>query len=215
MRPLEEEKLAAMWGTTWLRQAGYQEEAALEVSSDAPVATWLWNITQVRAGAEILVPLRPEAEGACLARLPPEAVLIAKGCAMMTMRAGRAQKIGFTAAETRARRIVSLEEREAGRAQLVVKDFEGDDGGAATAAKTGGGRPNAAEYQNAAEYRGRVGRDGALIECRWGDQPCGEFSCASPVARSGGRKRVLWKTTLCAFSGRTEEIRALATRILS
>ncbi|HUJ77202.1 MAG TPA: hypothetical protein VL359_20220, partial [bacterium] len=87
MRPLEEEKLAAMWGTTWLRQAGYQEEAALEVQSDSPVATWLWNITQVRAGAEILVPLQPEAESACLVRLPPEAVLIAKGCAMMTMRA--------------------------------------------------------------------------------------------------------------------------------
>ena len=195
VRPLDEERLAGMWGTTWLRQSGYQEEAALEVSSDSPVSTWLWNITQVRAGAEVRIPLRPDAESSCLSRLPPEAVLIAKGCALMTLRGGRAQKVGFAAAETRLRRIVSLEDREAGRAQLLVKDFEGSDGGSGSAAE---------------------GRDGALVECRWGGQDaCGEFSCASPAAGSGGKKRLLWRTSLCAFSGRAEEVRALASRIIA
>jgi hypothetical protein len=195
VRPFDEERLAATWGTTWLRQAGYQEEAALEVSGDSPVPVWLWNITQVRAGAEVRVPLHEKAESACLARLPPEAVFIAKGCALMTLRGGRVQKIGFTAEEARVTRILSIEEREGGRAQLVVKDFEGSESG-----------PNAAEDR---------GRDGALVECRWGGpEACGEFSCASPAAGAGGRKRILWKTSMCAFSGRTEEVRAFATRII-
>jgi hypothetical protein len=219
VRPLDDERLAGMWGTTWLRQAGYQEEAALEVSSDGPVSTWLWNITQVRAGAEVRIPLRPDAESTCLSRLPPEAVLIAKGCALMSLRGGRAQKIGFAAAETRLRRIVSLEEREAGRAQLVVKDFEGSDD--AMNATESRGRPNATEYRggpnatrpNATESRGR---DGALVECRWGGQDAsGEFSCASPAVGPGGKRRLLWKTSLCAFSGRAEEVRAFASRIIA
>jgi hypothetical protein len=191
VRPLDEERLAAMWGTTWLRQAGCQEEAALEVSSESPVPAWLWNITQVRAGAEVSIPLHSKAESACLARLPPEAVLIARGCALMTVRAGRAQKVGFAADETRMRRILSLEEREAGRAQLVVKDFEGT------------------------EAMG-TSRDSAVVECRWGGQDaCGELTCASPVVIAGGKKRLLWKTSLCAFSGRTEEVRAFASRIIA
>jgi len=199
VRPLDEEALAGMWGTTWLRQAGCQEEAALEVSGDGGVPTWLWNITQVRAGAEIRVPLHARAESSCLARLPPEAVFIAHGCAMMTVRGGRSQKIGFTAEEARVRRIVSMEEREGGRAQLVVKDFEGAEGAIS--------RPNAT---------GDSGRDGPLVECRWGGQEaCGELSCVSPVAGAGGKKRILWKTSMCAFSGRTEEIRAFASRILA
>jgi hypothetical protein len=189
VRPFDEERLAATWGTTWLRQAGYQEEAALEVSGDSPVPVWLWNITQVRAGAEVRVPLHEKAESACLARLPPEAVLIARGCALMTVRAGRAQKIGFAGEETRVPRILSFEEREAGRAQLVVKDFEGS---------------------------GVGGRDSAVVECRWGGKDaCGEVSCASPAVIAGGKKRLLWKTSLCAFSGRTEEVRAFASRIIA
>jgi hypothetical protein len=187
IRPLDEERLTAMWGTTWLRQAGYQEEATLEVSSDSPVAVWLWNITQVRAGAEVRVPLQPKAEDACLVRLPPEAVLIARGCAMMNLRGGRSQKIGFAATEARTR-ILSLEEREAGRALLVVKDFEGSDPAGL--------------------------RDGAVVECRWGGQDaCGELSCASPAVGPKSRKRLVWRVSLCAFSGRGEEIRALASRI--
>ena len=53
IRPLGEEEISELWGTRWLRQAGYTEEATLEVSRQIPPNVWLWNITQVRGRAEL------------------------------------------------------------------------------------------------------------------------------------------------------------------
>ncbi len=54
IRPLGEQEISEMWGTQWLRQAGYTEEATLEVSREIPSSVWLWNLTQLRGEAELI-----------------------------------------------------------------------------------------------------------------------------------------------------------------
>jgi len=84
-------------------------------------------------------------------------------------------------------KILCLVEREGGRDHLIVKEFE-------KAAEPDGGCP--------------------LVECRFTPgQGSGEFSCVSPAVGPRERRRVTWKTTLFAFSGRVEELRAAAQRI--
>jgi hypothetical protein len=176
IRPLSEPRLTEMWGTTYLRKVGYEEETALEIAGGCPVPVWLWNVTQVRPGAEVRVPLRKRSE--------------APGshgtCEVMTLLGSQTQRVGIPVDEA-APRILCVEEQESGRAQLLVKGFE-----------SGGTRD---------------GQD-SLVECRWGRwDGAGEFSCTSPVVNGGGRLRIQWKTTLCAFSGRREEILSLCTRL--
>lgn len=54
IRALGEEEISELWGTRWLRQAGYTEETTLEVSRQIPPNVWLWNLTQVRGRMEVL-----------------------------------------------------------------------------------------------------------------------------------------------------------------
>jgi hypothetical protein len=81
-------------------------------------------------------------------------------------------------------RVLSLDERD-GHAHLLVKDC---------AREASDGEP--------------------LVECRPGSasQP-GEISCSSPPLVTSGKGRILWRTSLCAFSGRVEEVRAFAHRL--
>lgn len=188
VRALDEARLAELWGTTWLRQAGYEEESILEVSGECRVPVWLWNLTQVRVGAEVRVPLRKRWVDTSLATMPTSALAFADNCAVICLKSPQSSGVGIPGTEARTR-ILCLEERESGRAQLLVKDFEGE----------------------AAE-----GREGALVECRWGHKEDSvEFSCSSPAVGPTGKRRVLWRTSLCAFSGRSDEIRAFASRLSS
>ena len=140
IRSLAEQEISDMWGTRWLRQAGYAEEITLEVSRDVPPEVWLWNLTQVPEDAEISSPR----------------------------------------AET-SDRILCVEEGEDGRGQLLVKSFE------------------EAQSQNT-----RLTPSGA-----------GVISCSSSAANGRDRRRVVLRTTLCAFSGRIAELRATAGALVS
>jgi hypothetical protein len=51
---------------------------------------------------------------------------------------------------------------------------------------------------------------GAEFSLAAGDA-CREVSCLSPPA--AGRPRLVWRTSLCMFSGRTEEVETLAARL--
>jgi hypothetical protein len=54
----------------------------------------------------------------------------------------------------------------------------------------------------------------ALLESRWGGRGTArEVSCLS--APMGRASRLVWKTSLCVFSGRSEEIEAMAARLSS
>jgi len=141
-----------MWGTRWLRQAGYAEETTLDISRDVPPEVWLWNLTQVPGNAEVSS-LRAEASG----------------------------------------RMLCSEEGEDGRGQLVVKSFE------LPAGEKEAGQPGApTQSQNA-----RAAPVDASI-----------LSCSSAAANGQDRRRVILRTTLCAFSGRTAELRATAGTII-
>jgi hypothetical protein len=155
IRSLDEQEISDMWGTRWLRQAGYSEETTLEVSREVPPRVWLWNITHVPGGVQILNGKSPRAE---------------PGAAPSD-------------------RILCVEERDDGRGQLLVKSFEAQEEG-----------PNVRSH----DERLRSESTGAVV-----------LSCVSDPADPRDRRRVLLRTTLCAFSGRAAEIRAAAAMIAS
>ena len=149
IRSLPEQEISDRWGTRWLRQAGYTEETALEVSREVPPEVWLWNITQVPEGSEIA-----------------------------TGRGHRA-RLGDHCL------YICVDERNEGRAQLLVKEQETD--------ATVGDRP--------ATYAASPSKEK------------GGISCLSAPTGPRSRRRVVLRTTLCVFSGRTAEIRAAASMI--
>jgi len=184
VRPMSEARLAELWGTTWLRQAGYEEETLLEVLGDCRAPVRLWNITQARSGAEVRVPLRRRWTETSLVTLASSSLELAENWALIRMKGPQSAKVEIPGADA-VSRILCLEERESGRAQLLVKDFGTEEG-----------------------------REDAMVDCRFGGSGDAiQFSCTSPAAGPTGKRRVLWKTSLCAFSGRNDEIQAFAERI--
>jgi len=155
IRSLGEQEISDMWGTRWLRQAGYWEETTLEVTREAPQKVWLWNLTQISGNAEILGSRTP----------------------------------GAGAHANAPHRILCVEERDDGRGQLLVKSFEAQ------------GEGN--QGSHASERPKSIA------------QGTGVISCVSAPADPRERRRVVLRTTLCAFSGRTPEIRAAAAMIAS
>lgn len=151
IRSLTDQEISELWGTRWLRQAGYSEETTLEVSREVPPGVWLWNLTQIPLGSEVLT-----GKGACV-----------------EPRAASEQD-----------RIVCVEEHDDGRGQLLVKSFD---------AHAGGARVQLPDERS---------RQGVI-------------SCVSAPADARDHRRVVLRTTLCAFSGRTAEIRAAASMIAS
>jgi hypothetical protein len=196
VRPLDDARLAAMWGKTWLRQAGYEEETTLELEGGCACPVWLWNITQVRAGAEVRVPLRRYWGDTALSKLPSGSVGVADNCAVVSFKGNYGVRIGVNAADAGSR-IICREDREPGRAQMLVKDFS----------REGRGDSGAAPDE---------GRQERPVDCRWKSQDgFGEFSCSSPPILPNGKRRIQWKTSLCSFSGRTDAIGAFGERISS
>ncbi len=107
-------------------------------------------------------------------------------CLVLGESAGGPHSIGLSTGECAAR-FLCIVPAEPGHAQLLVKDFDAS---------------------------GTENREGPLVECRWGGRDGAlEISCRSAAVGKGAR--LSWKTSTCVFSGREEEIRALAARIAS
>jgi hypothetical protein len=85
IRPLAEPEMGERWGVTWMRRAGYEEQAALSLQSGSLPGAALWNAVRVRGGGETSAALSPGGERC---------------------------------------RIVHLEELDAGRALLLVREVE-------------------------------------------------------------------------------------------
>ena len=184
IRPLGEAELAAAWDGGSLRLAGYEEAVTLEVSGDRTCPVWLWNVTQVPAGSEVRVPLNKDWGDTGLARLPAGTVGLEQSCAVIALRGTHALRVVIAGADA-GTRIICREDHDAGRSQLLVKDFAREDA-----------------------------RCPGSIECRYeGTSSRGEFSCCSPAAGPRGRQRVSWTTSLCAFSGRSDAVRSFADGI--
>ena len=167
-----------------MRQAGYEEETALEISGDCRAPVRLWNITQARMGSEVRVPLRKRWTETSLVTVPSSSLELVENWAKIRLRSPQSAKVEIPGSDA-CNRILCVEDRETGRAQLLVKDF---------------GREEGAED--------------ALVDCRCGGTGDAiEFSCSSPAIGPTGKKRILWKTILSAFSGRSDEIQSFAAHI--
>jgi hypothetical protein len=193
IRPLDEKALAGMWGTTYLRQAGYEEESSVELTAGPPFAAGLRSLTCVMAGGEARIPLRKYWGDTRLAARPSGEIDLADACAVVGLRRERAIRADLDATEARPRIMYALE-REQGRAILLVRDFE-----------RAGGCPGEPFIRCSTAD----GKEGA------GELACFSRSCAGIGASRGGPDsgKVVWKTSLCAFSGRAVEIKALAKRL--
>ncbi len=193
IRPLDEKDLAEMWGTTYLRQAGYEEESSVELTAGRPFAAGLRSLTCVQTGGEARIPLRKYWGDTRLAARPAGEVDLADACAVVRLGGERAIRVDLDATEARPR-IMYVLERESGRAVLLVRDFE-----------KAGGRSDEPFIRCSSES-GKVGT---------GELACFSLPCVDPRASRGGPAsgKVVWKTSLCAFSGRAVEIKALARRL--
>jgi hypothetical protein len=198
IRVFEPQELALRWGTTYLRQAGYAEETVLEVFH-SPVPVGLWNATCLNAGGEAHIPLQKYWADTRLPSLPVGTVELEAGSAVIGCRGDREIKASLEAAEVKGRGGYVVENGDSGRAVMVLKEFE-----------------KAAPDRYAREITGDGGTHGVTVGVSYGGGgPSCEIAFRSP-ATGGllGRKKVLWKSSLWAFSGRTEEVRAFLRRAL-
>ncbi len=200
IRVYGEQELAGLWGATYFRQAGYDEETILEVR-DCPIAVGLWNGVSVRSGGQATVPLQSFRTSAVLPGLPPELMEPSDGCAVIRARGDKAIRAWFDASEVKTRAAYVHENPETGRATLLLKEFE----------KAGAG-----QYAHELEREGAIGSAAAGLLCVGLHAPSCELVFRSPAAGGPTRKKkTAWKCSLWAFSGRTEEIRAFLHRIVS
>lgn len=185
IQPADEPRLQKAWGQSWLRRAGYEEETQLIVSGPFPRrGLWLAGSIHVPSRAQARIPLRRFWADTPFSQLPPGEVGLEDACLVLGRDAGGPRSMGVNAGDC-APRFLCVVPAEPGHSQLVVREFDA---------------------------AGTEQRDGSLIECRWGGRDGSmEITCTSPALRPGGR--LAWRTSTCVFSGRTEEIHALAARI--
>jgi hypothetical protein len=194
-RVYTEKELVALWGMTYLRQAGYDEETVLEIQ-DSPIEAGAWNAVQLspggRAHMQLDTPLgaKPAAGG----------FVVKDGCAVIPAGGTQGERVWLKASQVKPRAAYVLESAETGRAQLVLKEFE-------KGLQTGYARESDAE--GAPQYSGAAG-------FRWAgrhSQEC-ELGFRSPAAvGSRKKKKTVWKHSTWAFSGRIEEVAELLRRV--
>jgi hypothetical protein len=189
LRPLSEQEMEERWGTASVRRAGYEEEAVLELSGPRLPAAGLWNLLRVRPGGLARVPLRRYWGDTSLAGLPPSAVGLEDGSAVLALRGDDPAALAVGSPDA-APRMMYKEEGEQGRATLLVRDFDG---------------------------AGQAGGDFARL-AHAGARGPGELSCFSPLLASreqgrAGSPRLVWRLALAAFSGRASEIAGLARHL--
>jgi hypothetical protein len=197
IRVYGEKELAALWGTTYLRQAGYDEETVLEVK-DSPVAVGLWNATCLKVGGQARLPLQRYWADTGLTGLPAGMVELADGCAVIPCRGDKLIRAWLDAVETKSRGAYFLENRETGRATFVLKEFE---------------KAPPGQYTREPVQRGVLG--GVLgFACAGFHAPSCELGFRSPAAGGPtGKKKLSWKSSLWAFSGRTDEVLSFLRRL--
>ena len=195
-RVYPEKELCEISGTTYVRQCGYDEETVLEVGN-CPIAVGLWNVIPLPPGGSVRIPLLRHWGDTPLAAIPAEVMAAEEGYAVVSCPADKPFRVWMESSDARTRFAYVVEQRDGGRSLLVVKEYQqGRSGGYAVEHGTPPLAPAAG------------------ISCAGPRAPCCELSFRSPAAgRAAGGRRVVWKSSLWAFSGRNEEILALARRL--
>jgi hypothetical protein len=202
LRVYGEAELADLWGTTYLRQAGYDEETLLEVS-DCPLRVSLWNLLPVPPGGAARVPLEGDArqalEGdarqAAAGGLPPAARQMEGNCVLLDCAAEAGLDVQLPLSAVRTRAAYVFDQHDSGRSVLLLKEFP---------KLPPGSPPSPGE-----------GPGPALGVWAGGPRsPFCELGFQSPAAgKPAGLRRLTWRTSLWAFSGRRDEILGLARRL--
>jgi hypothetical protein len=191
-------ELEDLWGTTYLRQVGYDEETALELK-DCPFPVALWTAVHLEAGGRAVLPLQKYWAEYGLSGFPVRLLELKDGCASIRAGGGEAIALWLDALESRTRAAYVRENVETGRAVMVLREFQKSD---------------PAEYVKETVQRGVLG---GVVGFSWpgSHAPSCELGVRSPAASgAGGRKKALWRCSLWAFSGRIEEIGELARKLL-
>ncbi len=191
-------ELEERWGTTYLRQAGYEEETSLELK-DCPFPAALWRAVHLEAGGRAVVPLQKYWAEYGLSGFPTRLLELSGGCAVI--HSGGAEEIALwlDALESKTRATYVKENRETGRAVMVLTEIEK-------------GEP--ASYAKETTQRGVLG--GVLGFLSPGSHaPWCELGARSPGAcGERGKRKLVFRSALWAFSGRMEEIGELSRKLL-
>jgi hypothetical protein len=197
IRVYSEKELAGLWGTTYLRQAGYDEETTLELK-DCSFPVGLWNAAYLDVGGKARLPLQKYWADSGLSGFPVSLLKLAEGCAMIQCGGGEVIGLWLDALESKTRAAYIRESGETGRSTLLLKEFE---------------KAQPADYVRETVQRGVLG---AVVgfSCPGSHARFCELGVRSRAASgSGGKKKVVWKSSLWAFSGRIEEVEAIARRL--
>ncbi len=185
IRVYSEKELARLWGQTYMRQAGYDEETSLEII-DSPIAAGLWNAAYLAAGGRAYLPLdKPIGE-----KPSSGGFEVREGCAVIACSGDAAARVWLDASEVKFRGAYVIDNGETGRSTLVLKEFEK----APVDRYAGGGT--------------------AGFSCAGRHSPSCQIEFHSPSAGGpGGKKKTVWRHSFWAFSGRIEEVREFLRRV--
>ncbi len=191
IRVYEEKELVRLWGKTYLRQAGYDEETSFEIL-DSPAAAGVWNTVELPSGGHAHLSLDTPLGG----KAPAGGFDVRDGCAVVPCSGDGAARVWLGASAVKMRGAYVLDNAETGRSTLVLKEFE---------------------KAPADRYASEPSPDaGGAAGVSWGGRrspSCG-LSFRSPAAGGpGGRRKAAWKHSLWAFSGRMEEVREFLRRV--
>ena len=189
IRTYGEKELVKLWGTTYLRQAGYDEETSFEIE-DSPVPVGVWNALYLAVGGSAHFPLDTPLG------MKPIGVdcEVHDGCAVVPCLGNRSVRFSLEAPRIKARGAWFAVNAETGRSTLVLKEF------------------GKAERRPGAELP--AAEDGGTgIRCRGRHSPDCELHFHSPAAAPGRKRKAVWKHSVWAFSGRVEEVREFLRRV--
>jgi hypothetical protein len=198
IRMFSAKELEVMWGTTYLRQAGYEEETALELK-DCPFPVGVWAAICLDTGGRAVLPLQKYWAEYGLSGFPTRLLELSGGCAVIRVGGTDTIALWLDALESKTRAAYIRENGETGRASMVLKEFQ---------------KAEPADYVKETVQRGVLG--GVVgFSCPGSHSPYCELGVRSPAAAgSGGKRKLSWKSSLWAFSGRIEEIGELARKLL-
>jgi hypothetical protein len=194
LRVFDEAEISGLWGTTYLRQAGFEEETVLEIK-DSPIAVGLWNAAYMRTGGRAYLTLERYLSGTALSGLPAATRELSAGCAAIACGGDAQMRIWLDVVESKSRGAYVFDNEEIGRSTMLLKEIE--KGAAAQYAREPGGRSSVLGFSCSGSH---------ARSCELGFR-------STATGGPAGRKKVAWRTSTWAFSGRTEEVRALVSRL--
>jgi hypothetical protein len=188
-----------------VRYAGYEQTAVLTELDAAPIHSEIWNLIQVNAGGQLIIPVAGEVEASdYFGSIPEEARAVTDGHLRLNITGKRQYKVGYKAA-CMTGRMAYWNHQPDGTDYLLVRQFFNN--------------PSAFYAEEPPEQVGATGHsvhvyndDGLLAT---GTAGFGEMECSGQtIGGQTGRASSSDSFVLWAFSGRTDALRPIARALL-